>query len=110
MDANTIMIMGMFITIIIGLAAILKFLFSLNNRITNLEIEIGKLSMRVERLEIKFDIVKNDGKNINEKIDKVEVLANKRIDKVENKIEENNNNLINKALETINNIVQKPVL
>ena len=86
MDTNTIMIMGMFITIIIGLTAILKFLFKLNDRITQIEI-------RIERIESKLEINNKDY-----------VYTNKRIDdanKIVAQIDANYQSLISKIIDKI---------
>ena len=90
MDANTMMIMGMFITIIIGLAAILKFLFKLKDEITNLKIEIGKING-------KFESVNKDYQNMNEKINDAQNNNNVRF----LQINDNYQNMINKIIDKI---------
>jgi len=118
-DANTLVIMGMFITIIIGLAAILKHQFNMNDRVTKLEIE-----MKNEIID--FKMTTNERftsleKNMNERFIRIEsklelsskdyVYTNKRVDdviertgdtnKILTQIDTNYQNLISKIIDKI---------
>ena len=110
MDANTIMIMGMFITIIIGLAAILKFQFQLNDKIqkmeTELKDEITELKIRIERIESKLEINNKDYVYTNKRIDDTNEKINYANNKID-KIDEYNKNLIGKVLDVVNANTQK---
>ena len=103
MDTNTIITIGMFIPIIIGLAAILKFLFQMKNemnqRLNHLEIEVVKINGR-------FDKIENDNTKTNHKIDKNEEVTNKRIDRVE----DFNKNIVTQVLDKINIQTGQPVI
>jgi len=101
MDANTIMIMGMFITIIIGLAAILKFQFQLNDKIqkmeTELKDEITNLKIEIGKINGKFDGVNKDYQNMNEKINDAQNNNNVRF----LQMNDNYQNMINRIIDKI---------
>ena len=72
------------IVLIAGILTIVKFLFDLQNRITKLEVnttnaltnikvEVANLSMRIERLEMKFGILEERNTATNQRVDKLEV-------------------------------------
>ena len=100
MDANTITPIATLITMIAGFIAIIRFLFSLKNEITNLRVE---LSDRISKIESKLDITADR-----------QIAANQRVDKLENQINNEikeqraeSNNLINKAFDVITKDIPK---
>jgi hypothetical protein len=91
---NTFEIVNL-IVFVAGFATVVKFLFGLQDKITQLEVgvaefkvevtkEISNLSIRVERLETKFGIVEERNANTKEQL----VLSNQRVDKLEIEIKE----------------------
>ena len=117
----------MFLTLVGGFIAIIKFLFGLKDEISDLRVEmkelkiemkdaLSKLSMRVERVEMKFDGIEMEQKKIEQTVNKIQEVqistVNNRVEKIEEDIKITNretNNLMNKVLEFLSN-VPKPAL
>jgi len=80
LSAELVVQLTMFLALVGGFIAILKFLFSLKDEVTNLRVEmkeeLGKLSIRVERLEFRTE-------NLAKKVDSFE----KKVDRLEDKFD-----------------------
>ena len=80
LSAELVVQLTMFLALVGGFIAILKFLFSLKDEVTNLRVEmkeeLGKLSIRVERLEFRTE-------NLEKKVDSFE----KKVDRLEDKFD-----------------------
>jgi len=92
-DMITILItlLVMFVAIMAGIAAILKYLFKLNDRLTNLEISTNErftsleknMNERFIRIESKLEMSSKDYVYTNKRVDDTILNTNNRIDKIE---------------------------
>jgi len=94
-----ITLIATFITILVGLIAIIKFLFNLSDRITKLEIEI---KTELSKLNSKFDLLDERYKSTNEKIENVTNRLNQ--------IETDNKNYIKKLTDKVLDVLPKSAL
>ena len=103
MDTNTIVTIGMFIPIIIGLAAILKFLFQMKNELHEFKIMANE---RFARIEAKLELSSKDYGYTNKRMDDVISSNNIRFDK----LEDYNKNIVTQVLDKINIQTGQPVI
>jgi len=108
MDTNTIMLMGNFIAIVAMFITMVVLIQSQNKKFDAIQKELhefkimtnerfSRMEMRMERMEVKLDIVDKDYSCTNKRFDKSEEITNKRFEK----IEIDNKEIIGKVLDKL---------